>query len=246
MVQLTLITTLTLLANLLLTQSVSAEGAVKTGFLNKSYKDAEGAEHKYVVFIPHDYKADKAYPVILFLHGAGETKGGSKEPVEVGIGPAIKKHEKTFGFITVIPQSEKRTWQADSADGKRAIAILDQVCMEYKTDPKRIYLTGLSMGGFGTWSLAAKFPDRWAAIAPVCGGGNVKTAEAIKDLPCWCFHGDADPAVKVERSREMIEALKKAGGKPKYTEYPKVGHNSWDMAYGTAELYEWFLSHERK
>jgi predicted peptidase len=169
-----------------------------------------------------------------------------KKPVEVGIGTAIKHHEKTFPFITVIPQSEKRTWGAATEDGKRAMAILDEVMKEYKTDPKRVYLTGLSMGGFGTWSLAAAHPDKWAAIAPICGGGNPKEAEKIKDLPCWCFHGDADPTVKVEKSREMIDALKKAGASPKFTEFPGVGHNSWDKAYATAELYPWFLEHQKK
>ncbi len=146
----------------------------------------------------------------------------------------------------VIPQSEKRTWKADSEDGKRAVAILDQVMKDYKVDPDRQYLTGLSMGGFGTWSLAAAYPDRWAAIVPICGGGDPKTAEKIKDIPCWCFHGGADPTVKPERSQEMIEALKKAGGHPKYTEYPGVGHNSWDAAYAEKELFPWLLKQSKK
>src|SRR5271165_6693278 len=137
-----------------------AGGEGKRGFLTRTHKDPDGSESKYVVFVPHDYKGDKEYPLILFLHGAGETKGGKQQPVAVGIGPAIKKREKTFPFIVVIPQSQKRTWQADSPDAQRALAILDEVQKAYKVDPKRIYLTGLSMGGFGTWSLAAKYPDR--------------------------------------------------------------------------------------
>ncbi len=224
----------------------AADDAKKTGFLDKVHKDSAG-EHPYVVFVPHDYKGDKEYPVILFLHGAGETKGkGKKMPVEVGIGPAIRKREKTFPFITVIPQAETFGWGADSANGKRALAILDEVCKEYKTDKKRVYLTGLSMGGMGTWSHVAATPERWAAIVPICGRGDAKTAEKIKDIPCWCFHGDADTAVKVSGSRDMIEAIKKAGGNSKYTEYPGVGHNSWDMAYGTDELYEWLLKQTKK
>lgn len=219
-----------------------------TGFVDKKFKNADGSISPYVVFVPKDYDGTKEYPVILFLHGSGETKGdkSGKMPVEVGIGPAIKKREKTFPFITIIPQSEKKTWGAVSDDGKRALAILDEVMKEYKTDPKRVYLTGLSMGGFGTWSLAAAHPDKWAAIVPICGGGNVKDADKIKNIPCWCFHGDADDAVLVERSRVMIEALKKAGAEPKYTEYPKVGHNSWDKAYGTDELYTWLLEQKKK
>lgn len=219
---------------------------VKTGFVDKVFKNKDGTESKYVVFVPLDYKGDKPYPVILFLHGAGETKGGSKMPVEVGIGPAIKQREKTFPFITVIPQSEKRTWRAGSDDANRALAILAEVQKEYKTDPKRVYLTGLSMGGFGTWSLANEYPEKWAAIAPVCGGGDAKNVEKIKHIPIWCFHGDADKTVSVELSRTMIEALKKAGANPKYDEYEGVGHNSWDKAYGTDGLYEWLLDQKLK
>jgi predicted peptidase len=232
-----------------------AEDQVMTGFLDRVHKDADGKEAKYVLFVPKDYdaKADKTYPVILFLHGAGETQGGSKQPVEVGIGPAIKKQEKTFPFITIFPQSQKRTWQAGSADADRALAILDEVQKEFRTDPKRVYLSGLSMGGYGTWSLAAKDPTRWAAIAPICGGirstsadAAKEVAEKIKDIPCWCFHGDVDTAVPVAQSRNLMKALWAAGAHPNYTEYPGVGHNSWDNAYATADLYEWLLKHKLK
>ena len=222
-------------------------GKGETGFLTAVHKDKDGSESKYVVFVPHDYKGDKPYPVILFLHGSGESKGGSKQPVEVGIGPAIKKQEKTFPFIVVIPQSQKRTWQAKSPDADRAMAILAEVEKKYKTDPKRVYLTGLSMGGFGTWSLAERYPKKWAAIVPICGGGNPKAAAKIKDIPCWCFHGDADKAVKVDFSRKMIQALKDAGAKEvRYDEYKGVGHNSWDRAYNTSELYPWLLKQQLK
>ena len=223
-----------------------AEDAVKTGFVKKTFKNADDSTSPYIVFVPEAYDGKKEFPVILFLHGAGETKGGTKEPVEQGIGTAIKKQEKTFPFITIIPQAEKFGWGADTGNGKRAVAMLDEVLKEYKTDAKRVYLTGLSMGGMGTFSLAAAHPDRWAAIVPICGRGDVKTAEKFKDIPCWCFHGDADTSVVVAGSRDMMEALKKAGGTPKYTEYPKVGHNSWDMAYAEKELFPWLLEQKRK
>jgi predicted peptidase len=226
-----------------------AEEKPKTGFVDKTFKNADGSESPYVVFVPHNYDPAKEYPTILFLHGAGETKTekkGGKMPVEVGIGPAIKTREKTFPFIVVIPRAEGFGWQASSPNAKRALAMLDEVQKEYKTDPKRQYLTGLSMGGFGTWSIAAAHPDRWAAIAPVCGGGDPKDAEKIKDIPCWCFHGDEDGAVKIERSRDMIAALEKAGGKPRYTEYKWVGHDSWDPAYATNQLYTWMLKQSKK
>ncbi|MFO0863728.1 MAG: alpha/beta hydrolase-fold protein [Gemmataceae bacterium] len=232
----------------LMTLSIAASTSAaqeKTGFIEKTLAGT-GDERKYVVFIPHDYKGDKAYPTILFLHGAGETGKDNKAQVKVGLAAAVRKNEKTFPFIVVFPQSHNRTWAASSADGKAAMAALAEVQKDYKVDEKRIYLTGLSMGGFGTWSHAAAFPEKWAAIAPICGGGDVKAAAKIKDIPCWNFHGDKDAAVKVELSRNMIEALKKAGGEPKYTEYPGVNHNSWDRAYGTQELYDWLLQQRRK
>jgi predicted peptidase len=229
----------------------SADDRPATGFVNKTFKNADGHESPYVVFVPKDYDGKKEYPVILFLHGAGETKNPKatkqgKMPVEVGIGPAIKKREKDFPFIVVIPQAEGFGWGADTANAKRALAMLDAVMKDYKVDPKRQYLTGLSMGGMGTWSVAVAHPDRFAAIVPICGRGDTSKAEKIKDLPVWAFHGDADTAVNVSGSRDMIAAIKKAGGDPKYTEYPGVGHNSWDKAYGTDELYTWLLEQKKK
>lgn len=229
-----------------LVPSAALAADIKTGFVDKTFKNADGTESPYVVFVPHAYDGKTEVPVILFLHGAGETKGGTKKPAEVGIGPAVKKQEKTFPAIVVIPQSEKRGWGAAGEDGKRAMAILDAVRKEYKTDAKRQYLTGLSMGGYGTWSVAFTHADRWAAIAPICGGGDAKGAAKIKDIPCWCFHGDKDTAVKVELSRTMIDALKAAGGKPKYTEYAGVAHNSWDAAYGEKEFFPWLFEQKKK
>src|SRR5262245_36376384 len=165
-------------------------GEGKTGFFSRVYKGAEG-EGKYWVFVPHDYKGDKAYPVILFLHGAGSTGSDGDKQVKGGLATAIRKQEKSFPFIVVFPQSQEKTWKAGSKDAKRALAILDEVQKSFKVDEQRVYLTGLSMGGFGTWSLAAAHPERWAAIAPICGGGDPKSAARFKDLPCWCFHGDA-------------------------------------------------------
>jgi predicted peptidase len=221
-----------------------AADPVEHGFLDRVYKSGDD-EAKYVLFVPHDYKADKAYPVVLFLHGSGSTGIDGKKQVS-GISAAIRANEKSFPAIVVFPQSQKRTWKADSEDGKRALAILAEVEKQYKVDPKRIYLTGLSMGGFGTWSLAVAHPEKWAAIVPICGGGDPKQAEKIKNIPCWCFHGDADPTVKVDLSRNMIKAIKAAGGEPKYTEYPGVQHNSWTKAYADKELYEWLWKQQLK
>jgi predicted peptidase len=232
--------------------------AADTGFLDKSYESPDGKTFQYVLFVPHDYKKGTPTPTILFLHGAGETKpkegsqpkGKPKMPVEVGIGTAIKKREKSFPFITIIPQAPVRGWQAGGDSAKMALGILADVEKNYSVDPKRTYLTGLSMGGFGTWSLAAAMPDKWAAIVPICGGvrGNSQkeVAEKIKDIPTWVFHGGSDPTVPVTQSKDMVAALEKAGGHPKYTEYPGVGHNSWDKAYDTDDLYKWLLEQKKK
>jgi predicted peptidase len=240
-----------LLTIIAVTIAGSAFAAEKTGFIDKVYKNKDGHDSPYVVFVPASYDGSKPMPTILFLHGSGETKGGSKMPVEVGLPPVVKKKEKEFPFIVVIPQSEKRTWLAKSEDGERALAILAEVEKAYKCDPKRTYLTGLSMGGMGTLSLATANPAKWAAIVPVCGrmippAETEKAGEMLKGIPAWFFHGDKDTAVKVDGSREMVAAIKKAGGQPKYTEYPNVPHNCWDKAYGTDELYEWLLKQEKK
>lgn len=238
-----------LLFALLLPVSLPAAD-VKTGFVTKQHKNADGSTSEYVVFVPHAYDGTKEFPVILFLHGSGETKGGAKMPVEQGIGPHIKRNEKAFPAFVVIPQSEKRTWQAESDDGKRAMAMLDAILKEYKIDATRQYLTGLSMGGYGAWSHAAAYADRWACFAPICGGVRTaddvaSTAEKVKGIPCWCWHGDKDTAVKVEKSRELIEAMKKLKAEPRYTELAFVGHNCWDAAYATPELVEWMMKQKK-
>jgi predicted peptidase len=224
-------------------------GDAKTGFVNKIHKSKDG-DSKYVVFVPHSYTAEKAVPLILFLHGAGERGDDGEAPVRQGIangGIKFKANEKTFPFLVVFPQCKaKGTWKAGGPDADRALAILEDVQKAYKIDDKRLYLTGLSLGGSGTWSLAAAHPTKWAAIAPICGGGDLSSADKIKNLPCWCFCGDQDGAKLVENNRSMIKALKAAGGTPRYSEFPFVGHNSWDCAYVTPELYTWFLKHSTK
>jgi predicted peptidase len=224
----------------------SAEDEPKPGFHDRVFKDPDGKDANYAIFVPRNYSRTSPAPTILFLHGAGETGNDGILQVRIGLGWYVRAHEDTFPFFVIFPQSQKRTWGADSADGQRALAILAQVQKEFGTDPKRTYLTGLSMGGYGTWSMATKYPDKWAAIVPICGGGDPKNIEKIKDIPCWCFHGAEDPAVNVEKSREMIAALKAAGGHPKYTEFPGVKHQSWDQAYATEGLFDWLLEQKLK
>jgi predicted peptidase len=123
--------------------------------------------------------------------------------------------------------------------------LVETIIEEYAVDHNRVYLTGLSMGGYGTWSLAMMYPDLFAAIAPICGGGNPDWIGLLKDVPVWAFHGDADPVVPLEQSQRMVSALQKHGGNAKLTVYPDVGHDSWTQTYENQELYDWFLQHSR-
>ena len=225
--------------------------ATETGFLERTIAGPDGKPVKYSVFVPHDYSPEKPVPVILFLHGAGTVGNDGMRQTTVGIGKAIRARERTFPAIVVFPQAQKRehdmlsTWNPDRPEGVRALAILDSVQREFKTDPNRTYLTGISMGGYVVWALAAGHPNRWAAIVPICGGGDRESVAAIKHIPCWTFHGADDPAVRAGNSRAMIEALKKAGGDPRYTEFPGVRHNCWDQAYASDELWNWLWQQKR-
>ncbi|MGH7221668.1 MAG: dienelactone hydrolase family protein, partial [Gemmataceae bacterium] len=216
----------------------------RTGFLQRIYEDAEEIEWKYTLFVPAEYKGDRPYPLLVYLHGFGSRGVDGTKPTIDGPGRFIQEREKTFDMLALFPQSETGLWDADTADSQRAMAVLEDVIQDYAVDRQRIYLTGTSRGGFGVWNLAARYPDKWAAIVPICGGGDPASAGAIKDMPCWCFHGADDNVIDVEQSRRMIEALKAAGGRPRYTEYPDVGHGCWSRAYATPELWEW-LRHQR-
>jgi predicted peptidase len=199
----------------------------------------------YLLYLPPQYEKDtkKTWPLILFLHGSGE-RGSDVNKVKVHGPPKIveSKPDSILAkeFIVVSPQCPAgRGWKADDL-----IVLLDDVEAKYRVNADKVYLTGLSMGGFGTWDLAANFPDRFAAIAPMCGGGQPEMARRLKHTPIWVFHGDADPAVPVKRSDDMVEALKKLDADVKYTRYPGVGHDCWSESYANPELYTWFLSHE--
>jgi predicted peptidase len=215
--------------------------------VDKVYRGPDGSEAKYVVFVPCSYDGTKPFPAILFLHGAGARGSDSRRHLQHGLAKAIRHNNEDFPFIVVFPKAgEGESWTAESAGGKRAIAILNQVQRDYRIDTDRVSLTGLSMGGEGTWSLAAADPKRWAAIVPICHGGQTRSAKRLKDLPCWCFHGDADKVIPVQRSREMIQAIKEAGGRPLYHEFNGIDHNSCaDRAYTMPDLFEWLLLQNR-
>ena len=201
-------------------------------------------EIKYVVYVPTTYDPKKPMPTIIFLNGAGECGQDGWRQV-FHFGGAIMLNPEKWPFIVIFPQKQNKEsfWEDE---GPVVMTALKQTVREYNVDPKRLYLTGLSQGGHGTWAIASKHPDRFAAIAPVCGWGDEKIAAKLAKLPIWTFHGDADQAVDVERSKDMKKWVEAAGGEVKLTVYPGVGHNSWDNAYRNEELGAWFLQFSKK
>jgi len=246
----------------------------KVGFLRKRIAVDSGAERIYQVWVPLGYTAspgrspaspvqstaEKKWPVILFLHGLGESGRDGDKPLTQGLPKEIAKRQGKFDFIVVIPQVAGNFGLVRSADGGRLVAAggwggpdgdiameaLARTLREYSCDADRVYLTGLSMGGYGTYTITLRHPKPFAAIVPICGGGDPATGDAIGRLPIWIWHGDADRTVPVANSREIVTGLVKAKAiEMRYTELPGVGHNSWDNAYASDELYKWLLAHKR-
>ena len=217
-----------------------------------SFKQTLSAKVNYLLFLPkgYDAKGERRWPLILFLHGAGE-RGTNVWNVAKHGPPKIATAQPDFPFIVVSPQCpDRQIWSKD-----QLLALLDDVIARHAVDTNRIYLTGLSMGGYGTWDLGLAHPERFAAIVPICGGGQIIAVllgrgdrwAALQTLGVWAFHGGKDPVVPLEESQRMVDALKKAGVPDvKFTVYPEAGHESWTQAYKNPELYEWLLKHERK
>ena len=207
--------------------------------------DESGAEDiQYLLFLPKDYNADaeKTWPLLLFLHGAGE-RGDDLNLVAVHGPPKRIVKEPDFAekcpFIVVSPQCHTDHYWSPA----QLTLLLDEIEKQYKVDKKRIYATGLSMGGFGTWMLTAGQPERFAAVAPICGGSDTTLAEKFVNTPIWAFHGEADAVVPVKLTQDMVKAIEDAGGKKvKMTTYPGVNHDSWTQTYENQELYDWFLT----
>ncbi|MCP4782386.1 MAG: prolyl oligopeptidase family serine peptidase [Fuerstiella sp.] len=195
----------------------------------------------YLLALPNDYARRESWPLVLFLHGAGE-RGDDLELVRKHGPPKLIGEGKDFPFIVVSPQCPKDVWW----EPIELTALLDDVISKHKVDEDRVYVTGLSMGGFGTWRLAAFTPQRFAAIAPICGGGEAYWARRFPHLATWAFHGAKDTAVPLERSQEMVDALTEKGGQPRLTVYPEAGHDSWTATYSNSEFYEWLLAQKRE
>jgi len=198
-------------------------------------------ELKYLFYLPDSYNSDTTakWPLILFLHGSGE-RGNDLAKVKTHGPPKLIENGKDFRFIVVSPQVPSGdTWNPDLI-----IWMLRDIIKKYRVDESRIYLTGLSMGGFGTWETALKYPEIFAAIAPICGGGDPVQAWKLRHTPVWIFHGGKDPIVPVENSIIMNDSLKQYNN-VKFTLYPEANHDSWTETYNNEKLYKWFLEHTR-
>lgn len=192
----------------------------------------------YLTYLPEGYYSSFGrWPLIVSLHGSGESGEDADRLKTAGL-PRRLEAGRRIPFVVAAPQSPRGGWDVGTLD-----ALLDEVLETYRIDASRVYLTGYSMGGYGTWALAAAHPERFAAIAPICGGGDSAAADRLAGIPTWAFHGAEDTVVAPEESRKMITALERAGGKVRLTIYPGIGHNSAAKAYADDGLYEWFLTH---
>jgi len=221
---------------------------VRTGQHPQTLKTeaTKAGEVRYLLYVPPDYtKGEKPWPLVLFLHGLGES-GQDLEKVKIHGPPKLAAAGKDFPFICASPQCPKGKWWSSPDRLAGLVALLDHLQKTLRVDPDRVYVTGLSMGGFGTWALAMKEPKRFAAIAPICGKGDPEKADRIAHIPAWVFHGGKDKTVPTRHSEDMVEALKKAGGSPKLTVYPDAGHDSWTRTYDNPDFWKWLLAQRRK
>lgn len=257
-----------LLAFLMLSQLVAAPAYARkhdTGFLDRTIT-VQGANYKYQVYVPDDWNSHQKWPIILFLHGTGERGDDGLLETDVGIGPAIRNGRSRIPAIVVMPQCPKNLWWINPPMQDLAMATLEAATKEFDGDVQRTYLTGLSMGGYGCWRLAEKYPGRFAALIVICGGIRLPAralkaypyiakltppddpksysdaAAKIGNVPVWIFHGAIDDIVPVTESQRMYAAMKQVSTDVHYTEYPGVGHQSWVKAYDEPKLFPWLFS----
>ncbi len=197
-------------------------------------------ETRYLLYLPPAYNSDSStrWPLVIFLHGSGES-GMDLEKVKMHGPPKLVEQGKNFPFILVSPQATNG-WQSPVL-----IEMIRSVKSSLRVDPDRIYLTGLSMGGFGTWDLAMKYPEEFAAIAPICGGGDTAKIYRLQYMPVWNFHGAKDDAVPLSASEKMMNALKRYNKEARFTIYPEAGHDSWTATYNNDSFYTWLLGQKR-
>ena len=236
---------------------------VTTGFLDRTVAVA-GHDYHYQVYVPAGYSTRDKWPVILFLHGSGERGSDGVLQTTAGLGTAIRRNAKRFPAIVVFPQAPDGTeWVGTQSD--MALATLNQAIREFHADPDRMYLTGLSLGGYGTWYLAYRHPELFAAVVPICGwiedfpghqspapvvpaseGAPLKAvASRLGKTPIWIFHGEMDSAVPVGGSRGPAAALQSVSANVRYTEFPGMDHEVWNAVYGSDTFVSWLFAQRR-
>lgn len=243
-------------------QSIYAEDVLDR-FESREFQSAAGGKLLYRLLKPKDFSPGKKqkYPLVIFYHGAGERGDDNKKQLVHGMKDfASDTIMRQYPCFVVAPQCPNDSqwvdvpWSDDShtmpeqptAPMRMSMELITSLEKEFPIDDDRLYVTGLSMGGFGTWDAVQRNPKRFAAAVPICGGGDLALAKSICNVPIWAFHGGEDTSVKTRRSRDMIQALKEAGGAPRYTEYTGVGHNSWSATYRDPALYKWLFAQKRQ
>lgn len=245
--------------------TATADDSWKEAFEQKAITDEEGASLKYRLLTPEDLsnetESKKQYPLVLFLHGAGERGSDNAAQLKHGVSDFYQRREEYPSFVVAPQCPEEKKWvetdwgesngentfpEEPSEPIRLALRVVRDLIATGDVDPQRVYVTGLSMGGYGTWYAAGFEGHPFAAAAPICGGGDPTWAERYVGLPLWVFHGAEDTAVPVGRSREMVEAIRQAGGDVKYTEYPGVGHDSWTQTYKADDFHAWLFDQQRQ
>ncbi|WP_215617723.1 carboxylesterase family protein [Leptothoe kymatousa] len=252
-----------LTAAIVLVPGTALAQVTETGFLDRTLT-LDGTEYAYQVYVPRNYEAAGEWPAVLFLHGADEYGDEGLKQTDVGLGSAIRSNPERWPTLAIFPQVPEDAdliWQ-DLA-GQIAMAALDETVEEFSIDESRVYLTGLSLGGEGTWYLGYTYPERFAALVPICGyvagmdgfpsfvpdsSADIyaDVAERIQEIPIWIFHGDADDVVPVEESRQMMAALESVDANVQYTEFSGIGHNAWDPAYADEALPMWLFEQQQE
>jgi len=244
--------------------AVAASAQTERGFLARTLKLRE-RQVRYQVYVPPEYTSARPWPAVVYLHGSGERGSDNAAQLREGLAPAIRAHAQWFPLVAVFPQApEGGRWRDETESD--VVRILDAVEAEWKIDTGRIYLVGMSMGGYGVWQLAMDHPDRFAAIVPVCAGvlppphepellgvkvpdpaadPYAQIARAVAALPIWMFHGAEDPVVPIGEARRMAAELAARGARLRYTEYPFVGHDAWDPTFNSPDLWSWLLEQKR-
>ena len=212
--------------------------------VEQKFVAGDGTEVPYLLYLPEKYKAGESMPLVLFLHGRGESNGPLSVVAKWGP-PLLAARGEQFPFILVSPQCPQTDSWSSSTQQTRLLELLDAMTTKYSADKKHIYVTGLSMGGSGSWRMAAANPNRFAAVVPICGSGSLNDAEKYKDIPMWVFCGDKDGVFK--SNVELVDAIGKAGStKIRFTTLENIGHNSWSAAYASPDLYDWMAKQSRE